>query len=85
MAARRGDLDDPTPVITRLNETSARRKVIEAELDDLLFQRHHADQFALRLNGFDQRFLDDFEPIETMSYNEQRVTLLQFDVQVTLR
>jgi site-specific DNA recombinase len=84
LAARLGELDDPTAVIARLNEVSGRRKATEAELDDLLFQQHHAEQIAQRLNGFSQRFLDACRRVDTMSYEEKRTILREFEVRVTL-
>jgi site-specific DNA recombinase len=84
LAARLGELDDQTPVITRLNEVSARRKVVESELADLAFQQRHAEQLAQRLDGFDQRFLDAAERVDAMGYDERRAILRQFGVGVTL-
>jgi site-specific DNA recombinase len=84
LAARLGELDDPTPVIARLNEVSARRKVVESELAELAFQQRHAEQIAQRLDGFDQRFLDAAERVDAMGYDERRAILRQFGVGVTL-
>ena len=71
-------------MITRLNEVSARRKVGRSELDELLFQQRHAEQIARRLDGFDRRFLDAYERVDAMGYDERRAILRQFGVQVTL-
>ena len=79
-----GELDDSTPVIARLNQVSAGRKAAEAELDDLMFQQRHAEWIARRLNGFDQRFLDAQDRVDTMGYDERRAILRQFSIQVTL-
>ena len=84
LAARLGELDDPAPVIARLNEVSARRKVVEGELAELAFQQRHAEQIARRLDGFDQRFLDAAERVDAMGYDERRAILRQFGVGVTL-
>jgi hypothetical protein len=71
-------------VIARLNEVSARRKVVEGELADLAYQQRHAEQLAQRLHGFDQRFLDAAERVDAMGYDERRAILRQFGVGVTL-
>ena len=47
-------------------------------------QQRHAEQIARRLDGLDQRFLDTYERVDTMSYDERRAILRQFNVQITL-
>jgi site-specific DNA recombinase len=84
LAAQLGVLDDSTPVIMRLKEVSASRKIVESELDDLLFQQQHTQQITQSLNGFDQRLLDAYERVDEMGYEERRAILRQFNVQVTL-
>ena len=83
LAVQLGVLDDPTPVIMRLNDVSASRTIVESELDDLVFQQH-AQQIAQSLNGFNQRFLDAYERVDSMSYEERRAILRQFNAQITL-
>ena len=48
------------------------------------FQWSHAEQINRRLEGFDQRFLDVYERVDAMGYDERRATLRHFTVQVTL-
>lgn len=84
LAAQVVEHADPTPIIMRLNTVSASRKVVESELDDLLFQQRHAEQIAQSLNDFHQRFLDAYARVDEMGYEEKRAILRQFNVQVTL-
>ena len=84
MAARLGELDDPTLVILRLNTVSKECKAVEAERDYLLFQQRNIEQIGKRLHDFNQRFLDAYERAEKMGYDERRAVLRQFAVQVTL-
>lgn len=84
LAERLGELDDPTPVVARMNELAAARKAAEQELDDLMFQQQYAEQIGRRLKTFDRRFLDAYERVDAMGYDERRATLRQFAVQVTL-
>ena len=84
LAKRLGALDDPTPVVARMNEVAAAKRAAEQELDELLFQRLHAEQISRRLEGFDRQFLDAAERVDAMGYDERRATLRQFAVQVTL-
>lgn len=84
LAARLGQVDDATAVIARLNEVATRRQETEQVLDDLRYQQQHAAQIAKRLGGFDQRFLDACDRVDSMTYAEKRTILREFAVRVTV-
>jgi hypothetical protein len=69
--------------IARVNELAA-RTAVEQGLDDLVFQSSHAERIYRRLESFDQRFLDAYERMDALGYDERRATLDQFMVQVML-
>ena len=51
---------------------------MEQRLDHLLFQSGHAEKINRRLEGFDRWFLDAYEGVDAMGYDERRATLRRF-------
>jgi len=84
LAAFLGQVEDPSPILKRLNDLSAARTSLEKEVAELHFQLSHAKDMAKRLNGFHQRWLDIYNRVDAMSYDERRTVLRDFSVQVTL-
>jgi site-specific DNA recombinase len=83
LAATIGDLDDPSPVIKRMNALTREIETLQREADELAFQQKQASQVVTRLRDL-HVYLQEIDRLDQLTYDEKRAVLREFDVQVTL-